>query len=160
MIVRLVGRLIVLASLITLSACDSDDNTQPSVNNDNAQNIPSGNEETAAGGVTTTASGLQYEVLREAEGESPGPNSVVTVHYLGTLTDGTKFDSSYDRGAPSTFNLRQVILGWTEGLQLMNVGSQYRLTIPPELGYGDRQNGDIPPDSTLVFEVELLEINS
>ncbi|MDT8340988.1 MAG: FKBP-type peptidyl-prolyl cis-trans isomerase, partial [Longimicrobiales bacterium] len=109
--------------------------------------------------VTTTASGLQYEVLRPGDGPIPGPNAQVTIHYRGTLVDGTVFDSSYDRGQPATFGVGGVIPGFSEGLQLMPVGSQYRLVIPPELGYGPQGAGaDIGPDATLIFEVEMLEI--
>jgi FKBP-type peptidyl-prolyl cis-trans isomerase len=110
-------------------------------------------------GVTTTASGLQYEVMEAGEGASPGVEDEVQVHYRGTLLDGTQFDSSYDRGQPVTFGLSQVIPGWTEGLQLMTVGSKYKLFIPPELGYGAGGAGDtIGPNAALVFEVELLDI--
>ncbi len=109
--------------------------------------------------VTTTASGLQYEVLRNAEGPKPAATDRVTVHYRGTLLDGTPFDSSYDRGQPATFPLNGVIPGWTEALQLMPVGSQYKLYIPSALAYGERgSQGAIGPNATLVFEVELLEI--
>lgn len=109
--------------------------------------------------VMTTASGLQYQVLRECEGAHPSATDTVTVHYRGTLTDGTEFDSSYARNSPATFQLNGVIAGWTEGLQLMPVGSMYRFTIPPELGYGARGNGPVPPNATLIFDVELLSIN-
>lgn len=109
--------------------------------------------------IVTTNSGLQYEVLVKGEGERPGPTSKVTVHYVGTLEDGTVFDSSRERGAPAEFPLNAVIKGWTEGLQLMRPGAQFRFIIPPELGYGSRAAGDsIPGNSTLIFEVELLAV--
>ena len=110
-------------------------------------------------GVITTASGLQYQVLREGNGQSPKATDTVECHYEGTLIDGTKFDSSYDRGQTATFPLNQVIAGWTEGLQLMKEGGKYRFFIPYELGYGERGAGaSIPPFSTLVFDVELLSV--
>lgn len=109
-------------------------------------------------GVSTTASGLQYEILSQGTGAKPKPSDTVKVHYQGTLTDGSVFDSSIQRGEPASFRLDQVIPGWTEALQLMNVGSKYRLTIPPELAYGDQGAGPIPANATLVFEVELLGI--
>lgn len=109
-------------------------------------------------GVTITESGLQYEVLQAAEGAKPAATDTVKVHYTGTLTDGTKFDSSVDRGEPIEFPLNRVIPGWTEGVQLMSVGSKFRFTIPSELAYGERDMGTIPPNSVLVFEVELLDI--
>ena len=109
-------------------------------------------------GVITTASGLQYEVIKMGKGKKPAATDRVKVHYHGTLTDGTVFDSSVERGEPTSFGLNQVIKGWTEGLQLMPVGSKFRFYIPQELGYGGQQAGSIPPYSTLIFEVELLEI--
>jgi FKBP-type peptidyl-prolyl cis-trans isomerase FkpA len=109
-------------------------------------------------GVTVTESGLQYEVLQAADGAKPVATDTVKVHYTGTLTDGTKFDSSVDRGEPAQFPLNRVIPGWTEGVQLMNVGSKFKYTIPSELAYGERDMGVIKPNSVLVFEVELLDI--
>lgn len=110
-------------------------------------------------GVITTASGLQYQVLREGNGQSPKATDTVECHYEGTLIDGTKYDSSYDRGQTATFPLNQVIAGWTEGLQLMKEGGKYRFFIPYELGYGERGAGaSIPPFSTLVFDVELVSV--
>jgi len=110
--------------------------------------------------VKTTASGLQYEVLQEGDGPKPGPTSQVTVHYHGTLIDGTVFDSSVERGAPATFGVNQVIRGWTEALQLMAAGSKYRLTIPQELAYGANPHpgGAIQPYAALIFDVKLLSI--
>jgi len=108
--------------------------------------------------VITTPSGLQYEVITEGSGEKPGPTDYVQVHYEGSLINGTVFDSSYARGFPTEFPLNGVIPGWTEGLQLMSVGSTYRLFLPPELAYGSYGAGTIPPNSTLIFRVELLSI--
>ncbi|HKI01602.1 MAG TPA: FKBP-type peptidyl-prolyl cis-trans isomerase [Thermoanaerobaculia bacterium] len=109
--------------------------------------------------VKTTASGLQYEVLTEGTGAAPKATDTVTVNYKGTLMDGTTFDSSYDRGQPATFVLNQVIPGWTEGVQLMKVGSKYKFYIPSALGYGERgAGGTIGPNAPLVFEVELVSI--
>ena len=111
-------------------------------------------------GVVTLPSGLQYEVLQEGAGEKPQATSRVTVHYEGRLTDEKVFDSSYKRGQPATFGVRQVISGWTEALQLMPVGAKWRLFIPSELGYGARgAGGSIPPNATLIFDVELLGIS-
>jgi FKBP-type peptidyl-prolyl cis-trans isomerase len=109
-------------------------------------------------GVVTTASGLQIETLTAGTGETPKATDKVKVHYTGTLIDGTKFDSSVDRGEPITFPLNGVIKGWGEGLQLMKVGGKARLVIPPSLGYGAEGQGPIPPNATLVFEVQLISI--
>jgi FKBP-type peptidyl-prolyl cis-trans isomerase FkpA len=110
-------------------------------------------------GVKTTKSGLQYMVLEAGEGAKPKPTDRVTVHYRGTLLDGTVFDSSYDRGKPATFPLNRVIKGWTEGVQLMKTGSKFKFFIPHDLAYGARGSGPkIGPNETLIFEVELLEI--
>lgn len=110
-------------------------------------------------GVVTTASGLQYKVLQEGTGATPGPEDIVKVHYTGKTIDGGKFDSSYDRGEPAQFRVSNVIRGWVEGLQLMKEGSRVMLYIPYDLAYGERGAGDvIKPFETLIFEVELLEV--
>lgn len=110
-------------------------------------------------GVKTTASGLQYKVIKEGTGAKPKTTDTVEVHYKGTLMDGTIFDSSYERNEPATFGVGQVIKGWTEALQLMPVGSKYQIWIPSELAYGESGAGDvIGPNAPLVFEVELLSI--
>jgi FKBP-type peptidyl-prolyl cis-trans isomerase FklB len=109
-------------------------------------------------GVKTTASGLQYEVLKDAQGARPRATDTVVVNYAGTLLNGTEFDNSYKRGQPIEFALNGVIKGWTEGLQLMSVGSKYKFYIPYSLGYGLNGNGPIPGGAALVFEVELLNI--
>ena len=112
-------------------------------------------------GVKTTASGLQYKVMKEGNGPQPKAADTVTVDYKGTLIDGTEFDSSYKRGQPATFPLNGVIKGWTEGLQLMKTGGKYQFFIPADLAYGQRQMGpDIPPNSTLIFEVELKNVQT
>ena len=129
-----------------------------------AANLKAGQEFLAANkqraGVVELPSGLQYEILKEGDGAKPTEFNKVTCHYHGTLIDGTIFDSSVQRGQPAAFPLNMVIKGWTEGLQLMGVGSKWRFFIPPHLGYGDRQVGPtIGPNSTLIFDVELLGIN-
>ncbi|GHV96142.1 peptidyl-prolyl cis-trans isomerase [Spirochaetia bacterium] len=115
-------------------------------------------ENSARPGVRTTLSGLQYEVLVEGDGEKPAADSVVRVHYEGSLVDGTVFDSSYARGESAEIPLDMVIPGWTEGIQLMSVGSKYRFYIPSGLAYGPQGAGPIPPYSPLIFTVELLEM--
>lgn len=134
--------------------------TQPS-------GAPAGNTSSAAGvncreiaeadaATQTTASGLQYQILRDCDGANPTAASTVTVHYRGTLQDGTQFDSSYDRGTPASFPLNGVIAGWTEGLQLMSVGERFRFVIPPGLAYGAEGRPGIPSNATLTFDVELI----
>jgi len=115
-------------------------------------------ENAAREGVVTLDSGLQYEIIEAGDGPKPEASDTVTTHYHGTLIDGTVFDSSVERGEPASFPLNRVIPGWTEALQLMPTGAKWRLFIPPELAYGDRSAGEIPPNSTLIFEVELLDI--
>jgi FKBP-type peptidyl-prolyl cis-trans isomerase FklB len=110
-------------------------------------------------GVKTTASGLQYKVIKQGTGKTPSATQTVTVNYKGTLIDGTEFDSSYKRGEPATFPVNGVIKGWTEALQLMPIGSKWELYIPPDLAYGPSgAGGVIPPNATLIFEVELISI--
>ena len=133
-------------------------------NEKSAANLKAGEEFLEANkskpGIVVLPSGLQYEILTEGTGTRPTERSKVTCHYHGTLIDGTVFDSSVQRGQPATFPLDAVISGWTEGVQLMPLGSKWRFFIPPNLGYGDRQvGGKIGPKSTLIFEVELLGIN-
>lgn len=110
-------------------------------------------------GVKTTESGLQYVVVEEGDGATPEASDVVRTHYRGTLIDGTEFDSSYARGEPAEFPVNGVIAGWTEALQLMQVGDKWKLFIPSDLAYGERGAGqDIPPNATLIFDIELLEV--
>ena len=110
-------------------------------------------------GVKVTESGLQYLILKEGNGVKPGPNDAVTVHYTGRLIDGTVFDSSVERGEPATFGVGQVIPGWVEGLQLMSEGAAWRLFIPSNLAYGPHGTGPIQPNSTLIFDVQLIKVN-
>ncbi len=126
------------------------------------QNIDEGEEFLAENkkrnGVQETVSGLQYEVISMGSGVKPSPEDQVRVHYTGTLIDGTEFDSSIERGEPAVFQVGQVIQGWQEGIQLMPAGSKFKFYIPYELGYGESGAGPIPPFSTLIFDVELLEV--
>jgi FKBP-type peptidyl-prolyl cis-trans isomerase FklB len=109
-------------------------------------------------GVKTLPSGLQYKILAEGSGKTPKATDEVTVNYKGSLVDGREFDNSYKRGAPTNFRVDKVIRGWTEALQLMKEGSKWELFIPPELGYGERGAGPVPPNSVLIFEVELISV--
>ena len=111
-------------------------------------------------GVTTLPSGLEFKVIKEGSGRTPESSDTVTVHYRGTLIDGTEFDSSYRRSKPATFRVEGVIPGWTEALQLMKEGARWQLFIPPELAYGDKRTQKIEPNSTLIFELELISIKS
>ena len=151
---------IILSCLIFLVGCKtaSAKNTNEKFKNDKNKFVREGLETMAKNKMITTDSGLQYEVMTIGTGEKPAATDKVEVHYHGTLLDGTVFDSSVDRGQTITFGLNQVIKGWTEGLQLMPIGSKFKFTIIPELAYGDRDMGSIPPNSTLIFEVELFDI--
>ena len=111
-------------------------------------------------GVKETKSGILYKVEKEGTGATPKATDTVVVNYEGTLVDGTKFDSSYDRKEPATFPLNRVIPGWTEAVQLMKVGSKYQVVIPPELAYGEQDTPTIPANSTLVFEIELMSVKT
>ncbi len=140
------------------------DKLQQMKNEKAAANLQAGQDFLAANkskeGVTELESGLQYLVLTNGTGAKPGARDKVTCHYHGTLIDGTVFDSSVQRGQPATFPLDRVISGWTEGLQLMPAGSKWRFFIPPHLGYGDRQvSAQIGPNSTLIFDVELISVS-
>lgn len=160
MTVTLRSSFVVLAAgvaALAVAACSkSETATAPAEKTEAAAAAPAA----AGGGVVTTQSGLQYEILASGSGKSPSASDSVTVHYRGTLTDGTEFDSSHKRGQPAVFPVNRVIPGWTEALQLMKEGDKWKLTIPPQLAYGERGAGKlIPPNSTLVFEVELIKVN-
>ncbi|MDQ6962061.1 MAG: FKBP-type peptidyl-prolyl cis-trans isomerase [Mariprofundaceae bacterium] len=132
-------------------------------NNNAAKNMKKGedflSENTKKDGIKTLGSGLQYEVIQQGDGASPKAKDTVSVHYKGTLIGGKTFDSSYKRNQPASFPINRVIAGWTEALQLMQVGCKWRLFIPPHLAYGKRgAGGDIGANETLIFEVELLGI--
>ena len=109
-------------------------------------------------GIKTLPNGLQFKVLAEGSGKAPQATDTVTVNYKGTLVNGTEFDNSYKRGKPTTFQVGKVIKGWTEALQLMKEGSRWQVFIPPQLGYGESGAGPVPPNSTLIFEVELISV--
>ncbi len=146
------------ALLLLIPACESGKSTS-SQKAAVASTTPA--DPSKAGTVITTPSGLRYKVLASgpASGKSPTPSDSVTVHYKGTLTNGTQFDSSYDRGAPATFGVSQVIPGWTEALQLMKPGDQWVIFVPANLGYGAMGTGGIPANSDLIFQVHLLQVN-
>ena len=140
---------------------DQQDQDSETMSNNKAEGEAFLAENAKKSGVTTLASGLQYEVLTEGAGNKPSLGSSVTTHYHGTLINGTVFDSSYQRGQPATFPVNGVIAGWTEALQLMGEGSKYRLYIPSDLAYGKRGAGrDIPGDTALIFDVELIKVNN
>ena len=116
-------------------------------------------ENSKKNGIMTTESGLQYKILKSGDGISPEPEDTVTVHYKGTFIDGEEFDSSYSRGEPQTFQANRVIKGWTEALQMMKVGSKWKIFLSPRLAYGQKGDGEkIPPNKVLVFEIELLSV--
>ncbi|MHB8811359.1 MAG: FKBP-type peptidyl-prolyl cis-trans isomerase N-terminal domain-containing protein [Desulfobulbaceae bacterium] len=128
-----------------------------------AKNLAEGNaylaENARKDGVKTLPSGLQYSIISVGNGKTPGPADVVEVNYRGTLISGTEFDSSFKHGKPAKFKADKVIKGWAEALHLMKTGGKWRLFIPPELAYGDRQTGEIGPNSTLIFDIELLAVH-
>ena len=149
----LLSRMFILGTLVAVLGC------QPNNNSSQQEDIRYLQENARLDGVISLASGLQYKVIKEGNGNSPGPTDSVTVHYRGYLIDGKEFDSSYQRGKPATFPVNRVIKGWAEALQLMKEGAKWVLYIPPELGYGSRGMGStIPGDSVLTFDVELLTV--
>ena len=151
--------IVIAAASLCLLGCNQ--STQTNSANKSGTTVPSAAKTPAKKNeMTTTSSGLKYQVLNQGTGTvSPKATDTVKVHYHGTLLNGTVFDSSVERGKPISFPLNRVISGWTEGLQLMKVGDKFKFEIPPNLAYGDRSpSGAIPPNSTLVFEVELLGI--
>ena len=140
---------------------DQQDQNPNAMNNNKAEGEAFLAQNASKSGVTTLPSGLQFEVLTQGTGNKPSLGSSVTTHYHGTLINGTVFDSSYQRGEPATFPVNGVIAGWTEALQLMPEGSKYRLYIPSDLAYGKRGAGrDIPGDTALIFDVELIKVNN
>ena len=154
---KIIMLIIVLGLIVSFFVRKNNNREVAKVNAELAAKFLADNKQ--AEGVIETASGLQYQVLRAGEGDvHPKTSSKVKVHYHGTLLDGTIFDSSVERNQPISFGLKQVIKGWTEGLQLMTVGEKTRLFIPAELGYGNSAAGKIPPGSLLIFDVELLAI--
>ncbi len=154
---KIIMLIIVLGLIVSFFVRNNNNREVAKVNAELAAKFLADNKQ--AEGVIETASGLQYQVLRAGEGDvHPKASSKVKVHYHGTLLDGTIFDSSVERNQPISFGLKQVIKGWTEGLQLMTVGEKTRLFIPAELGYGNSAAGKIPPGSLLIFDVELLAI--
>jgi len=154
---KIIMLIIVLGLIVSFFVRKNNNREVAKVNAELAAKFLADNKQ--AEGVIETASGLQYQVLRAGEGDvHPKASSKVKVHYHGTLLDGTIFDSSVERNQPISFGLKQVIKGWTEGLQLMTVGEKTRLFIPAELGYGNSAAGKIPPGSLLIFDVELLAI--
>ena len=140
---------------------DQQDQNSNAMNNNKTEGEAFLAQNASKSGVTTLPSGLQFEVLTQGTGSKPSLGSSVTTHYHGTLINGTVFDSSYQRGQPATFPVNGVIAGWTEALQLMPEGSKYRLYIPSDLAYGKRGAGrDIPGDTALIFDVELIKVNN
>ena len=145
--------------MLFLPSCES---TKPEPAKKSAATTPATSTNPATDGMISTPSGLCYKVLASgpAGGRSPTATDSVTVHYKGTLTNGVVFDSSYERGAPATFGVNQVIPGWTEALQLMKPGDQWLLYLPANIAYGPQSVGNIPPNSNLIFQVHLLQVNA